>query len=65
MMAVLAQSGLLPMAFTRDATQDGPEPLFDPGWSDTCALGVTQVHGCELAALNVVQEPGCRSEPRC
>lgn len=41
--AVFDQYGLAPMAFTIDATHDGPEPSFDDAWSDAAAVGITQL----------------------
>jgi len=43
MMAVFDQYWRLPIAFTTDATHDGPEPSLIPGWSDACPLGMTQL----------------------
>jgi len=42
-MAVLDQYGLLPMALTMDATQDGPEPSLPNGWSEARPAGITQL----------------------
>ena len=33
---------VLPIAFTTDATHDGPLPSVMPAWSDARAVGVTQ-----------------------
>ncbi len=41
--AVLDQKELFPIAFTMEATHDGPVPSVSLGWSDTWPLGMTQV----------------------
>src|SRR5216683_4711143 len=42
-MAVFAQYGLLPIALTMEATQDGPPvALVFPGWSELSPVGITQ-----------------------
>src|SRR5579872_6283029 len=38
----MSQVVLLPMAFTIDATHDGPEPSVIAAWSEASPLGITQ-----------------------
>src|SRR5712692_2147801 len=60
-MAVLDQYGLLPMALTIDATQDGPEPSVPTGWSDACPFGITQLTaGSWPFAISVNTRVCCR-----
>jgi hypothetical protein len=57
MMAVFDQYWLLPIAFTTDATHDGPEPSLIPGWSDACPLGITQTCVFGMITLLVQSAP--------
>jgi len=44
--AVFAQYELLPIAFTIEATHEGPVPSVLPAWSDAWPLGITQLTSC-------------------
>src|SRR5271170_5685205 len=42
-MAVFFQYWLVPMAFTTDATHEGPSPVLDRAWSEDLPSGMTQL----------------------
>src|SRR5262249_45605903 len=59
---LLSQAVLLPIAFTMEATQDGPPPSFTLAWSEFWPEGITQLTERRLhAAISVNTSTGFRS----